>query len=101
MKTVDMDALRLLKVEECAGHTIDYAAGWKACVDWIKTLPTVDAVPVVRCKDCKYGEMRKNYFGDAMFECSNPDSPVRDYALSCLLMPDWYCADGEAKEPEA
>lgn len=23
-------------VEECAGHTIDYAMGWKACIEWIK-----------------------------------------------------------------
>ena len=28
--------LRLMKTEECAGHTIDYAMGWKACVEWIK-----------------------------------------------------------------
>lgn len=44
MRLKDTDALRLMKVEECEGHTIDYAMGWKACVDWIKTLPTVDAV---------------------------------------------------------
>lgn len=31
--TVD---LRLMKVEECAGHTIDYAMGWKACIEWLK-----------------------------------------------------------------
>lgn len=28
--------LRLMKVEECAGHTLEYAMGWKACVEWIK-----------------------------------------------------------------
>ena len=28
--------LRLMTVEECAGHTIDYAMGWKACIEWIK-----------------------------------------------------------------
>ena len=33
---VDISKLRLMKVEECAGHTIDYAMGWKACVEWIK-----------------------------------------------------------------
>lgn len=31
--TVD---LRLMKVEECAGHTLDYAMGWKACIEWLK-----------------------------------------------------------------
>lgn len=46
-RLIDADALRLMTVEECAGHTIEYAMGWKACVDWIKTLPAVDAAPVV------------------------------------------------------
>lgn len=46
MRPIDADALRLMKVEECAGHMLEYAAGWKACIDWIKTLPTVDALPV-------------------------------------------------------
>jgi len=33
---VDISKLRLMTVEECAGHTIDYAMGWKACIEWIK-----------------------------------------------------------------
>lgn len=33
---VDISKLRLMTVEECAGHTIEYAMGWKACVEWIK-----------------------------------------------------------------
>lgn len=28
--------LRKMTVEECAGHTIEYAMGWKACIDWIR-----------------------------------------------------------------
>lgn len=35
-KYVDISKLRLMTVEECAGHTIDYALGWKACIEWIK-----------------------------------------------------------------
>lgn len=33
---ITLDDLRLMKTEECAGHTIEYAMGWKACIDWIK-----------------------------------------------------------------
>lgn len=33
---MDISKLRLMTVEECAGHTIDYAMGWKACIEWIK-----------------------------------------------------------------
>ena len=35
-KYMDISKLRLMTVEECAGHTIDYAMGWKACIEWIK-----------------------------------------------------------------
>ena len=33
---VDISKLRLMTVEECAGHTIEYAMGWRACIEWIK-----------------------------------------------------------------
>lgn len=45
-RMIDTDALRLMKVEECAGHPIEYAMGWKACIEWIKDVPTIDAIPV-------------------------------------------------------
>ena len=43
----------------------------------IADAPTVDAVPVVRCKDCKYFKTRL---------CENEDN-----------YDDWFCADGERK----
>lgn len=39
---IEKDKLRLMKTEECAGHTIEYAMGWKACVEWVKSLPAAD-----------------------------------------------------------
>ena len=44
---------------------------------------------VVRCKDCKYGELTKNAKGEDMVDCSNEDK--------WLKYPDWFCADGERK----
>ena len=44
----------------------------------IDNAPTVDAVPVVRCKDCKYFKTRL---------CENEDN-----------YDDWFCADGERKD---
>ena len=35
-ESMDISKLRLMTVEECAGHTIEYAMGWKACIEWIK-----------------------------------------------------------------
>lgn len=49
-------------------------------------LPSIDAVPVVRCKDCKYHEDEEN----GMVYCSIPTGGWVDE--------DWFCADGERKE---
>lgn len=27
--------------------------------DWLNSLPTIDAVPVVRCKDCKHNSLKR------------------------------------------
>jgi hypothetical protein len=47
VRPIDANALRLMKVAECAGHTIEYAWGWKACVEYCKNeAPTIEAEPV-------------------------------------------------------
>lgn len=38
---IERKALRLMKTEECAGHSIEYAMGWKACIEWIRAMPSV------------------------------------------------------------
>ena len=44
----------------------------------LREAPTVDAVPVVRCRDCKYFET---------WLCQNEDNSD-----------NWFCADGERKD---
>lgn len=53
------------------------------------TMPTVDAVEVVRCKDCRW-----YYIFNGHDRCDLLDLEARD------IKPDWYCADGERKEDE-
>ena len=60
-RLIDADVLhRKVKMETnpYGKPTIDYDSGVKV-LEWIEQAPTVDAVPVVRCKDCKwlYDEM--------------------------------------------
>ena len=57
--------------------------------DMLEQLPTVDAVTVIRCRNCKYynpencgegcGWCERNGMGHGSFD-------------------DWFCADGESKE---
>ena len=52
--------------------------------------PTVDAVPIVRCKDCIYGEHEKNEStGMTWIYCRHHRENRPE---------DWFCADGERIE---
>lgn len=62
---------------------------WNEVYKALNDLPTIDAVPVVRCKDCKYYKTESG-------ECpaNNGDDPY----YSWIPKPDWYCAEGKRKE---
>lgn len=51
MRLIDADALG---VGRCSLDVLPkaYCAGWNGLVNLIEDAPTIDAVPVVRCKDC-------------------------------------------------
>ena len=49
----------------------------------IKTLPTADVVPVVRCKNCKY---------------SNDDGTICRYSVGRAVEPEHFCSYGTPKE---
>jgi hypothetical protein len=53
---------------------------------YVMDAPTVDAVPVVRCKDCKH------YQTDVLFNSN--------YCCGRRRKPDDYCSYGERKESE-
>lgn len=54
-----------------------------------KKMPTIDAVPVVRCKDCKYAET-----------IENEDIYCHSYGGVLTNNPEWYCASGERQAEE-
>lgn len=63
----------------------------KSCVRMtIQHMPTVDAVPVVRCRECKYSRMTVNG------ECKYCDIWFPDEAE--YVDGDYYCASGERKD---
>ena len=76
----------------------EYVYDTNAVLDSIDSQPTVDAVEVVRCKDCKYADTeRKNatekrYFKSILF-CRNfcGDEPL-------AMWPEDFCSYGERKD---
>ena len=89
VRLIDANALKLMKVAECAGHTIEYAAGWKRCVEYCKNdAPTVDAVPV---------EWIESYARNAS-ATGDLEDEICSVAIEAMLN-DWAkSADGE-REP--
>ena len=53
MRLIDVDELG---VGRCSKDVLPaaYCAGWNGLLGFIKKAPTVDAVVVTRCKDCKH-----------------------------------------------
>ena len=85
MRLIDADYIpyTMLYKENWMKGTGEEAQGaWKRDID---KMPTIDAVPVVRCKDCKHG---KGKIADRV-RCS----------IHSWWVPDsWYCSDGERKD---
>jgi hypothetical protein len=63
----------------------------------IAQLPTVDAVQVVRCRDCKYGKLCFDANGQGLIQCTNPYYQAA-FAETWPFDLDWYCAGGERRE---
>lgn len=87
------------KVNPCDvfGGLSDFAQDCRnAVIELLSIQPTIDAVPVVRCKDCKYRTWFAPYYG-----CGNFESPFYvavDKDVAIMTKPDDYCSYGERRE---
>ena len=90
MRIIDADAMKRVYQEVLCNHV--------ACIDcsffmedeyckfetMLSEAPTVDAVPVVRCRECKWWQE-----DDDIGHCDNPDG------LDNYAKPDDFCSYGE------
>lgn len=81
-RPIDAEALGINKAKREIFNDPKYADGWNSAIEVINNAPTVDAVPVVRCKDCFF------YHDD----CSCGWNGSTGWA------PDDYCSYGERME---
>ena len=94
MRAIDADALleiykkwipQLLSKEDEGDRR-----GVETCIMVLEDMQTVDAVPVVRCKDCVNGTVFVNKQGVEYVDCVLDDYLIRK--------PTDYCSYGERKE---
>ena len=85
MRLIDADALG---VGRCSKDILPaaYCAGWNGLIELIEKAPTIDAVPVVRCRECKWWQE-----DDDIGHCDNPDG------LDNYAKPEDFCSYGERK----
>ena len=81
-----IDADELLDWSEIIPLTDDGGIDINDFEEKLKTMPTVDAVPVIRCKDCKY--LR---FTGTIWKCQNR-------LVMMLCEPNDYCSRAERRK---
>lgn len=90
MRLIDADALG---VGRCSRDVLpaDYCAGWNGLIRLLEKAPTVDAVPVVRCRGCKHCKEAADHEGRGFFCAIWGRGWHR-------VQPDDFCSYGERKE---
>ena len=99
MRLIDVDDLG---VGRCSKDVLPaaYCAGWNGLLGLIEKAPTVDAVVVTRCKDCKHF---KNYGKTSLLidgkniKAGWCHRRVR-YDEEYRMPPDGFCSYGERKD---
>ena len=87
MRLIDADELLKYKVQGEIGNVSgDFIPGYA-----IDNAPTVGAISVVRCKDCKY-----YVYGCCIIHSEEPDVFSPGYSFN--PEPDYFCGYGEREE---
>lgn len=95
MRPTDADALRDMFLKECCGECdvcVERCQESGECM-LVVAAPTIDAVPVVRCKDCKNrGTSYDCPFRRLVF------TEAEGYHYEDVTLDDSFCSFGERKE---
>lgn len=93
MRLIDADALK----EHIKMYTSVFAKyDWREICEMLNDAPTVDAVEVVRCKDCKWWDEDENDpYGYCMAMKHGYISARWEIGIYRKYKGDFYCADGE------
>lgn len=85
MKLIDLEKLRIGLKNIEVFEDKSYAKGWNDAIRCIMMEPVVDAVEVVRCKDCVSYEISTNNGKPLSYDCST----------NC---PNDFCSNGVRKD---
>lgn len=96
MRLIDADALASSlnngRLEEQTGRAVPFNAGVAFALTMVEYAPTIDAVPVVRCKDCKRSDWYTGANGKHLYYCMEHGSIGHNE--------NDYCSYGERRDDE-
>ena len=98
MRMIDADALK----HSIAGNVPLMPTVRIAIEHRIDDMPTIEAEPVVRCKDCKWWDKKDDSPYGYCHACKHGHrSEHWEISIYRTYKGDWYCADGERKKDDA
>ena len=75
-------------------HRKDYVGRLSDPICLVQDAPTIDTMPMVRCKDCKYSCACYSDGGEDLYDCCK-DVIFGNADTTTLRTSDWFCADGK------
>lgn len=92
----ELDSHQTMSRYQCSKDLANTRLGISIAVDLVEAMPTVDAVPVVRCINCKYWTMVHDYdYGK-----NGKGTLGRCMRSGWWYKPDHYCSQGDRGEGE-
>ena len=81
------------------GRSEEFMTAIDVAIADLADAPTVDAVPVIRCRECKHhrdkNEQEQQYLVEDILICTSPDATDDCWNA---VWPDHFCSYGERKE---
>ena len=98
MRLIDADiALEIVRNQGIAHPNAYHLTNYATLI--LREAPTVDAVEVVRCRECKHhrdkNEQERKYLVEDILICTSPDATEDCWNA---VWPDHFCSYGERKE---
>ena len=99
MRLIDADKLSEAIYDNVPAPYEDASWAKENCLAEIEAAQTIDAVPVVRCQECKHhrdkNEQEQQYLVEDILICTSPDATDDCWNA---VWPDHFCSYGERKE---
>lgn len=89
MRLIDADALKTIRSIQSADYN-----SIETIQHWIDKAPTIEAVLVVRCKDCKFGELFQNDSSGVMARY------CKAFTFEPMVADNDFCSYGERRGDE-